>query len=395
MDTTEISMNLLKWVCLVFIWSPSLAQGYFDTTLKPGPYVVGFKAGIHYDLGRPPLAEQFARYRHGRAVHLSVWYPAKIKSNHPPMRFMEYIDEVSRMINPKEVTKRTRKESIDAMTTLVSQLGGDSTLLLKHLGSLLNSTTHAYRNAAHVGGDFPILIYPESPHLNSILSEYLASHGFIVVSVSRHGTLTKDFEWKSVRGIETLVQDCQFALSVVKREFDTDDQRMAVIGTGMNASAGLAWAMRSPEIDAVVSLEGGILTSYEYNLLKTSPYFDTMRVTSPMLVIYSPHEVVDARLIGHYPFADRHMLYLPQMTEFRYLNFGVWEKRIEGILLYAPGDTCTGFEWMARYTLYFLDWQLRQGYHGKEFFDNSPAQHGLSPGEAEYSHLPGDSTHGL
>jgi hypothetical protein len=391
----EIFMNLLKCVCLVFIGSPSLGQGYFDTALKQGPYVVGFRAGVHYDLGRPPLAEQFARYRQGRAVHLSVWYPAKIKSNHPPMGFVEYVDEVSRMINPKEVTKRTRKESIDEMTTWVSQLGGDSTLLLKHLGSLLNSTTNSYRNAAHVGGDFPILVYPESPHLNCILSEYLASHGFIVVSVSRHGTLTKDFEWKSVRGIETLVQDCQFAVSVVKREFDTDDKRMAVIGTGMNASAGLGWAMRSPEIDAVVSLDGGILTSYDYNLLKTSPYYDSVRVTSPMLVIYSPREDVDPRLIDQYPFADRHMLCLPQMTGVHYRNFGVWEKRIQGIPGYAAGNTRIGFEMMARYILYFLDWQLRQGYHGKEFYDNSSAQQGLSQDEAEYYHLPGDSTQGL
>jgi hypothetical protein len=363
-------------------------QSYFQTKLEPGPYKVGFKAGVHFDIGRPSLKEQFAAYRQGRAVHISVWYPAKPKNNHPRMMYAEYVDEVSRMINPQDVTKKTRTKASQQMSLNVSQLGGDSMILKKHLPALLAENMNAFKNAAYLGGAFPILMYPESPHLNNILSEYLASYGYIVVSISRHGTLDAEFEWQTVRGIETLVQDCQFALAVIKKEFKIKDDNVAAMGTGMNASAGLAWMMRDPSIDALVSLEGGILTGYEFGLIQKSPYFDIYHVDRPVLAMHSPHESVSAKLIENYKYADRYMISLPQMREFYYLNFGVWEKTMPGILGPPPGDTKLGYEWMARYTMLFLDWKLKQGYHGKTFFETKPEDHGIPKGLLEVSIIP-------
>jgi tetratricopeptide (TPR) repeat protein len=369
---------------LSIVTGACFGQSYFQTKLDPGPYKVGFKAGVHFDIGRPPLKEQFAAYRGGRAVHISVWYPAKPKNNHPKMIYAEYVDEVSRMINPQDVTKKTRTKSSQQMSLNLSQLGGDSVILKKHLPALLAENVNAYKNAAYLGESFPIVIYPENPNLNNILSEYLASYGYIVVSVSRHGTLDADFEWQNVRGIETLVQDCQFALTVIKKEFKIKDDNVAVLGTGMNASGGLAWMMRNPSIDALVSLEGGILTGYEYGLIQKSPYFDIYRVDRPILCMHSPHESVDPKLIEHYKYADRYMISLPQMREFYYLNFGVWEKEMPGILGPAPGDTKVAYEWMARYTMLFLDWKLKQGHQGKTFYESG----GINPTLLEYSFLP-------
>src|SRR6187401_2530239 len=106
-----------------------VGQSYFKTKLNRGPYKVGFKAGVHFDTGRPPIKGQYAAYRLGRAVHLSVWYPSKPKNNHPKMIYAEYVDEVSRMINPQDVTKKTRMKSVQDMNVAISQLGCDSSLL--------------------------------------------------------------------------------------------------------------------------------------------------------------------------------------------------------------------------------------------------------------------------
>jgi tetratricopeptide (TPR) repeat protein len=304
------------------------------------------------------------------------------------MVYAEYVDELSRMINPQDVTKKTRTKATQQMSLFLSQLGGDSLILKKHLPALLGEKVNAFKNAAYNEGSYPILMYPESPNFNNILCEYLASYGYIVVSISRHGTLDAEFEWQNVRGIETLVQDCQFALTAIKKEFKIKDSKVAVMGTGMNASVGLAWVMRNPSIDALVSLEGGILTGYEYSLIQKSPYFDIYRVDRPLLVMHSPHETVNPKLIDNYKYADRYMVSLPQMREFYYLNFGIWEKTMPGILGASPGDTKLGFEWMARYTLFFLDWKLKQGYHGKTFVETRPEDHGIPSGLLEYSFIP-------
>jgi hypothetical protein len=177
----------MRSVYFVFLLSIAsdvcFGQSYFQTKLDPGPYKVGFKAGVHFDIGRPPLKEQFAAYRGGRAVHISVWYPAKPKNNHPRMMYAEYVDEVSRMINPQDVTKKTRTKSSQQMNLNLSQLGGDSMILKNHLPALLAENVNAYKNAAYIGGSFPIVIYPENPNLNNLLCEYLASYGYIVVYV--------------------------------------------------------------------------------------------------------------------------------------------------------------------------------------------------------------------
>ena len=380
-------MKAWLFILVLFFARLVVAQSYFNTSLIHGPHRVGFKAGVHYDLGRPAIREQFSAFRKGRAVHISVWYPAVVKANHQTMLFSEYVDEISRTVNPMQVSKKTRTRSVEQMNTILAQFGGDSILLKKHLPLMLSSSTKAFRNAASRSGEYPVIIYPESAYLNSILCEYLASYGYIVVSVSRHGTQDAEFEWQSIRGIETLVQDCQFALSIIRKEFNPGSG-VAVMGTGMNASAGLAWMMRNPAISALVSLEGGILTGYEYGLIQQSPYFNAAAVTRPMLVIHSPHMAVDPVLIRRYKYADRFMINLPGMREFYYLNFGVWEKSIPGILGAAPGDTKTSFEWMARYALFFLDWQLKNGYEGKTFFSETPEQHGVPSGLMTFSVLP-------
>ncbi len=362
------------------------AQSFFKTSLRHGPHKVGFKAGVHYDIGRPPIEGQFTRFQQGRAVHISVWYPAKPKPNHPPMIYGEYVDEISSMLNPTEINKKTRNESIHQFNVLLSQLGGDSLVLEKYLGPLLNSATSAYRNALAQSGSFPLVFYPESLHLNNILCEFIASYGYIVVSVSRHGTFLPDFEWQTVSGIETLIQDCQFALTVVSKEFASAGKPLAVMGTGMNASAGLGWMMRNPSINTLISLDGGILTRYEYELIQKSPFFNNRRVTNPLLVMHSPHEAVDAEMINHYPYADRYMLNFPELREFYYLNFGVWEKSMPGILGPSPGNTKAGFEWMARYTLSFLDWQLKHSMQGKIIFEEaSIEQSGVPEGLVEFT----------
>ncbi|MDH4090495.1 MAG: hypothetical protein OEV24_08505 [Cyclobacteriaceae bacterium] len=379
------------WLAVLFIFQleQTIGQQFIQTALKQGPYKVGFKAGIHYDMGRPPLQEQFMRFRQGRGVHISVWYPATVKANHPNMMFSGYVDEISRMVNPREVTKRTRTESIHRMNVELSRAGGDSIVMLSHLAELLNANTHAFRNASYIEGSFPILVYPESPHFNNILIEYLASYGYVVVSVSRHGTFTEDFNGQHVSEIETAVQDCQFALSVIKKEFKASGQPMAVVGTGISALTGLAWMMRDPSIEALVSIDGAILNSLEYELIKKSPYFDINHSTKPMLVMHSPQASANPDLINNYRYADRYLLSLPHLRELYYLNLGAWEKMMPGILGPSPGDASVGFEWLALYTLYFLDWKLKQGYHGRRFFEETPVQNGVPSGLMEYYFIPG------
>lgn len=359
---------------------------YQHADLAVGPYKVGFRSSIIYDEGRPALNEQILKK--GRPIHVSVWYPAQVPANEKPMQFKTYVDDITQMINPSPVSDSSSQEATKQMKILTAQLHGDSTILSQHISRLLTARTNVFRNTTAIPNAFPVVFYPENSWLNNIMCEYLTSHGYIVVSTSRHGSTSADFEWQTVNGIETLVKDSQFVLETIISQFKLKDPPLAVMGVGMNASAGLAWMMRDNNVKALVSLEGGILTGYEYGLIQKSPHFSKERANKPMLVIHSPHESVNPNLIDNYTYADRHMLHLPRMSEFYYLNFGVWESVMPGILGPAPGDTKTGFKWEATYTLNFLDWQLKQKESGKLFFTKTPEQLGIPSGIAEYKLKP-------
>lgn len=381
-----MKVYVLPLLCLFLFQSVAAQDLYHHADLSFGTYKVGFRSAIIYDNDRPALTEQSNKT--GRAIHISVWYPGEVRSDAKPMYFKAYADDVTRMINPIPVSIESTRDGLRQMKILVSQLHGDSAVLNQHLSSLLASKTNAFYDVKPIKQSFPVVFYPESTWLNSIMCEFLASHGYIVVSTSRHGSKNADFEWQTVNGIETLVKDSQFALTIVKQQFELKDPPVAVMGVGMNASAGLAWMMRDTNVKALVSLEGGIITGYEYKLIQTSPHFNKERVKSPMLVIHSPHESVNPALIDNYNFADRHMVHLPRMSEFYYLNFGVWEPTMKGILGPAPGDTRLGFKWEATYTLNFLDWQLKQKDSGKQFFSKTPEQLGVPDGIAMYELKP-------
>jgi hypothetical protein len=375
---------------LIFLYQSLAAQEPFQNAdLPAGAFQVGFRSAIFYDESRVALTEQ--TLKKGRAIHISIWYPASVPANAKPIHFKEYADDVVRMINPVPVSITNTREAIKQMKTLIAQVHGDSTVLAQHISRLLASKTNAFSNVKPVDESFPVIFYPESSWLNNIMCEFLASHGYIVVSTSRHGSTNAEFEWQTVQGIETLVKDSQYALSIVMEQFKIRKLSLAVMGVGMNASAGLAWMMRDANVKALVSLEGGILTRYEYDLIQKSPHFSKHRAKNPMLVIHSPHESVTPDLIDNYSFADRHMVHLPRMSEFYYLNFGVWENTMTGILGPAPGDTKTGFKWEAIYTLNFLDWQLKQKESGKLFFSKRPEELGVPNGIVEYKFKPAGS----
>jgi hypothetical protein len=58
------------------------------------------------------------------------------------------------MINPQDVTKKTRTKASQQMSLNLSQLGGDSMILKKHLPALLAENVNAYKNAAFLGDLF-------------------------------------------------------------------------------------------------------------------------------------------------------------------------------------------------------------------------------------------------
>ncbi len=330
--------------------------------LEPGRYAVGFRQLLLRDSSRPALAaEDGARVTSvpGRQMQIAIWYPARPTAQRS-MVYGEYIDRLGQELDFGPIDDAKRRLAVREFMELPAGLGGDTTALCRALPRLRGISTAAHLDAPPVPGRFPLVLFQEyrAPASNSILAEYLASYGYVVVSPTLKGTYDAAPE-TSDRGLETHVADLRFVLSAVDSLPFVALDRISALGVGIAASGALALQMRTPAVRALVSLEGGITTALELGLLAATPYYDVASVRVPMLAITAPHPSVDAARLDVFRYAPRHLVHFPRMGEFWFLNFGMLEREVPGIIGAPPGDVGSGFEWGARWVRTFLDAYIR------------------------------------
>lgn len=330
------------------------AQSIFSNELVLGPYPVGFKTVQSIDYTRAPLPSDTKTPLAGRAMHIHIWYPAE-KTTVTPMLYRDYLA----LRFPKTASIR------GGFMQSVAELGGDTSLFQPVYGQLVQSKSPARQGVKIANGQFPLVLFPDQVHLQNKLCEYLASWGFIVASPSVQGTFSSPMQY-NVAGIETGVADLEFALGYLRKNYPVK-RYFAALGIGFSATLALALQMRNPEMQALVSLEGGITTSFEANLIQRSPYYDLEHCTAPMLVIHAPHPDVKPELVYKYKYAEQIFQHYPQSSEFYFLNFGLWERHLKNILPKANhGNTWQSFTQAAQSIQLFLHWKLNQQEKARE-----------------------------
>jgi hypothetical protein len=235
--------------------------------LKPGPHAVGYRTLYQLDHTRqydPEYATDMMRLpaHRPRPILICVWYPAK-KTSAKPMEYRQYLDiptddpqaaPFARRLMPfirevvcEETTGKKPKDLTPAEAAAFKRL--------------LASRTFAVKDAPAVDGRFPVVIY--HPGLsgsfedNSVLFEYLASHGYVVLSsaypeaeasvVNINGDLTCSF------------RDMEFLSRYARGLPFADADLLAAMGHSYGANAVLAWrAVPFSSVRAVVTLDSGL-----------------------------------------------------------------------------------------------------------------------------------------
>jgi len=333
-------------------------------TLEPGPHAVGFRTLLLYDPSRPALPSDDGTppgpeaRRRGRQMAIFLWYPARAGGG-APLRVGDYVDLLARAFDFAPLDSARRTDARRLFARQAADLGGDTVSLRAALPAILRLTTAARANAPAAAGRHPLVLFPEyrAPATNGVMAEYLASHGFVVASSRLAGTFEADPDI-STRGLETQAADLRFVLAALDSVPFVDRGRLAAMGVGITASGALAFQMRTPEVDAFVSLEGGVTTEGEIEMLRRSPYFDVAAARVPMLAIHAPHPDVDANRLDLYRYSTRHLVHFPGMGEFWFLDYGPLERHAPRIIGAPPGDVAAGFAWAARWVRGFLRAQL-------------------------------------
>ncbi len=392
MRSSQIIKTILlvaTFLSLVYTGNVNAQKSCQVFTLPQGPYAVGFRFINQFDNSR-----SFTKYsaegtlvnKGGtRPIQTSIWYPAEKDSKATPMLFEEYADLIACEIGFPEMTPEVRTNAREGLRFFCDSPKD-------RFETELKAKTNAIMNAKPVEGSFPVIIYGPSfsshSFENSVLFEFLASYGYIVVSSPCMGQNSRAMTMDQF-GIDAQTDDMQFLISFAQSIPGTNMVKLAVMGFSWGGISDVFVKMRNDNVKAVVSLDGSIRLSPD--LFIRSPYADSVKMNVPFLYLSAQNrsfEEIQA-LERDYSYNFYNSLrysdaYLVTFNLLWHQNFcSSFIKLVERNLVYenesSQEEVNQGYEIMCRYVLNFLDAYLKDNKQALTFIQNKPEENGIAP----------------
>lgn len=254
--------------------------------LEAGPHEVGFRRVWELDRSRiwpRAAALDSAVGEIARPVRVDVWYPADCAGGDRLT-----VGDYAVMVAPGPAFE-------DAVFLLhrwdsysYHGLAEDTATFER----LMATPTGACADARPAGGRHPLVLYSagwfnRSPD-NTVLAEYLASHGYVVAAVPQlnPGLWTWDFT-SDAASVENQVRDMEVALGALMAAPDVDRTRVVAMGYSTGGDVALIFQGRTPLVDAVIGLDASWSLG-ENNDAVGSPWFGPERNTAPVLALRRP-----------------------------------------------------------------------------------------------------------
>ncbi len=227
-------------------------------SLKPGPYAVGFGLRWESDSSRTYGVNPDGTKK-PRPIPVGVWYPAR-PSPSEHMQVADYFDMRSKQVQFDELATRLNAHIRDGLAQNIfgkaawSDLPGKERAAADRLFAMRTSATF---DAPPSKGQFPVVIYNPGEdggyEEDFVLFEYLAAHGYVVLSTSYHcpgpGVIGDC-------GGAADMRDMYFLYRFATLLGNTDAPHVAAMGHGSGGAAALTWALEADSpLDAAIGFD--------------------------------------------------------------------------------------------------------------------------------------------
>ncbi|WP_164981367.1 dienelactone hydrolase family protein [Silvibacterium dinghuense] len=377
-------MRLLFGLVVLLITGVSisaLAETAFQFTGAPGPYSVGFRAVIEHDSSRtygPRFDSMGAPVTDNRArpIQTLIWYPA-VKSKADHMNYGNYLD----LFASEEGAPATAAQAEQTVLTRKKDYTADADP---------TSQMRATNEAKPDEGKYPLVIYAPSyggpAFENADLCEYLASYGYVVIASPSIGAHSFNMIG-GIEGAELQARDISFLIGFAQTLRNVDLSHIAVIGYSWGGLSNFFAAAQDDRIGALIALDGS--ARYFPKLIKDSKYVQPQNMTIPLL-FFTRGEIplesltgadMSGNVLNEMVHSD---VYIVRMHDMRHGEFSSMHQRSPAYWLrhppeeYSQQETSKSYEWIARYTLNFLNLTLKNDIAGKAFLIAAPAKNGVS-----------------
>jgi dienelactone hydrolase len=346
--------------------------------LAPGPYHVGFSRLFRFDASRTwqrtrDFKGTFSPDLNGRPVQINVWYPAAVISAARQMRFADYVDQTA----PEAFSK------FNAIVKDHNRRGAVDSVPSDQLAALQSTPMNAYVDAPAAEGRFPIVLYfgglDAEIDSNVILAEYLASHGYVVASISLLGpTDEQTFQSRTPGDLDASVRDMEFAWSILAENPNTDKAKLAVMGHSVGGIEAVLFGLRNGNVSAVIALDGTYGFPGLSSVLTQSYGYDPEKMRSAFLDLRRAQwaqgdEPLDFTAVESFRHSDRTFITIKKMHHSDFTSFAMIGERFHTPITatyplngWNREAAKAGYQQVCRLILAFLDAKVRNNSHAMD-----------------------------
>lgn len=371
-----MSVRILT-LCILFQIKVASGQTSLEAIkLDFGPYTIGFRHYVAHDSTRTyKRIFDWNNRSIPRPIPISLWYPsdAKIAASER-MTILNYME----ILKDEEEWEYLPNEQI-----LNWFYYPNTTANQDHM----REPTHALEGIMASAGKYPVVVYAPSYQASSIenflLCEYLASHGYIVISSPGRGTENRFLEGGTEKDMETQVRDLEFLIGVVMQLPNADRDQVATMGFSFGGLSNVLLQMRNRNIKAIVSLDGSV--KYQFATLQKDPFFNIDNVDVPFIHMAQkdiPEQVMEEdhidptlnhtfQLYDSLKYSKAYRLKVNNFTHSCFSTLGV---------LFEPRDKrqdksdsliMQSYHWVSVYTLNFLNAFLKSDPDALQFLSKN------------------------
>ena len=357
---------------------------HFRFTEKPGPYSVGLRVVEQQDRSRVFATEidengKPITVEGPRPLQILVWYPAETSTG-KIMTFGDYAALIK--------TETSFDKPIEH--------GKPQAYVEQYMHGITALPVWAVRDATMQAGQFPVVIYAPSlnaPATENIeLCEYLASNGYVVMASPSMGAASRTMT-VDIAGANAEARDISFLIDFAKTLPNTDMSEVAAMGYSWGGMAALFDAARDKRVGALISLDGSF--RYSAGTVQEAGDVHPDQMTIPILVFSRAEETLEAwdamrhgkqqgdaapNVLNEWTHGDLLHIHLLGVSHIQFSSLYQRSERFgKEALQFSPADYsldegAESYNWMARYTLEFLDAYLKRNEVAREFLKRTPTE---------------------
>lgn len=336
--------------------------------LEPGPYDVGLRQLTFIESTRDD--SQLDAQAERRPIEVVLWYPAMHNKEQSRLQFQDYVHLLPQFRETRQPDARYQ--------WLSTGISGDANAVGRDtLDLILNAAMHASQSASPVSGEFPLVLWTmrhETLVAQSVLCEYVASHGYVVAAARYAGPALPmpwalETEEEKHATFATHLQDLTFALESLEQEPMIDASRVSVLTWSYAAEQAPRIQMDHANVKLVIGLSSNPLSPAGlYQGTQAATHLDADRLDVPYIIMterlgFNGQERTPPAILTELPAES----YFVRFDELSHGNFntlegmlpGVWE--INTVQPWSRGGDVAqlGYETISRYVLTFLNHYLK------------------------------------